>query len=227
MIKNWKIKCNLISPLCGDPPNIDSLLEYELSLRLGMKHANKLTRSIPLSEIERVPIPLATKTINGVDVYACSNPILGNVYADYTEKQSKRFDTDLLACVLHETQRKKLLTSSGPYKSRFVPLRIRVVDSVYWFVRGDRKEINKLLKKIIALGHCRNVGYGFIGSWEYEEQEEDNSIFAKNKGGYVLMKTLPIEAAKAKKAKGYRHSFGGAFPPYWHPETFQEVAVPC
>lgn len=182
MIKNWKVTAHLLSPLCGDAPFIDSLLEYELSMRLGMKHARKLTRNVSLSEIKRPPIPLAQRTICGHDVYCCSDPILGEVKAEWSDHQSKRFDTDLSALMLHPLHRKKLLTSSGPYKSRFVPLRIRLIDKICWFVRGDRKEINKLLKKIPSLGHLRNVGYGIIGGWEYEEQEEDNSIFAMHQG---------------------------------------------
>jgi hypothetical protein len=227
MLKNWLVKCNLSSPLCGAPPRIDALLEYELALRLGYKMAKKLTRNVPLSEIKHPPIPVSKRTIGGIDFYCSSDPILGNVFAEYTERQSKRFDTDICAALLGARSRKKLLTSSGPYKSRFVPLRIRVVDSVNWFVRGDRKEMNKLLKRIVALGHCRSYGYGRIAGWEYSEQPDDYSLFAPNKGGTVLMKTLPIGAVKDAHATGYRHSFGGAFPPYWHPETFMEVGIPC
>ena len=225
MIKNWKITCNLASPLCGDAPNIDALLEYELSLRLGMKFARKLTRNVPLSEIEQVPIPLAKRTIYGHDIYCCSNPIYGEVLAEWSDKQAKRFDTNMVALILHSSQHKKLLTSSGPYKSRFAPLRIRLIEKICWFVRGDRKEINKLLKKIIALGHCRNIGYGLIEGWEYEEQDEDYSIFAEHQGKKIIMKTLTFEAGKTMY--GFRHSYGGAFPPYWHPETFREIAIPC
>lgn len=225
MIKNWKITCFLSSPLCGDPPDIGSLMEYELSLRLNMKQAKKLTRSIPLSQIQRPPIPLAQRTIEGVDIYCCSNPIIGSVLAEWNDRQSKRFDTDLVAEILHEKSRKKLLTSSGPYKSRFVPKRVRLIEKICWFVRGDRKQINKLLKKIIAIGHCRNVGYGKIRNWEFEESEEDYSIFALHQNEKVLMKTLPLNGAKG--ATGYKHSYGGAFPPYWHPDTFMEIAIPC
>jgi len=225
MIKNWKITVKLASPLCGDAPQIDSLLEYELALRMGMKHSRKLTRNIPLSKIERPPIPLARRTINGHNVYCCSNPILGETKAEWSDHQAKRFDTGLMANILHPTQRKKLLTSSGPYKARFVPLRIRLVQKISWFVRGDRKEINKLLKKIITLGHARNIGYGVISSWEYEEMEEDYSIFAMHQGKKILMKTMEFEAVK--NYYGFRHSYGGAFPPYWHPETFKEIAIPC
>lgn len=228
MLRNWKVSCYLLSPLCGDPPMIDALMEYELALRLGMKHARKLTRNIPLSKIERPPIPLAKRTLCGFDIYCSSAPILGNVYAEYTERQSKRFDTDICAQLLDEKSRnKKLLTSSGPYKSRFVPKRVRVIDAVHWFVRGDRERMNNLLRRIVSIGSCRSYGYGSIDRWEYEEQESDFSIFAKHHGKNVLMKILPIAAAKSEMATGYRHSYGGAHPPYWHPETYMEIAVPC
>lgn len=225
-LKNWLITCHLLSPLCGDVPMVDSLMEYELAMRLGYKSSRKLTRNTPLSEIKPPPIPLAKRTLAGYDIYCSSAPIIGNVFAEYTERQSKRFDTDMCALLLDKKSAgKKLLTSSGPYKDRFVPKRIRLIDTINWFVRGDRKEINKLLKKIIALGTGRSYGYGQIDRWVYKEQEYDNSIFAIHKGKKVLMKTLPIEAAKG--STGYKHSYGGAFSPYWHPETFMDVAIPC
>ena len=225
-LKNWKVTCHLLSPLCGDPPMIDALMEYELSVRLGMKYARKLTRSIPLSIIDRPPIPVSRRTLSGIDYYCSSNPILGNVNAEYTERHAKRFDTDMCALLLDQkSSSTMLLTSSGPYKSRFVKKRVRLVDTVTWFVRGDRKEMNKLLKKFVALGHCRGYGYGFIDRWEYEEQPSDYSIFAPHNGGRVLMRTVAFEAAR--DSTGYRKSFGGAFPPYWHPDTFMDIAVPC
>lgn len=225
MIKNWKITCFLLSPLCGDPPNLDALLEYELARRLGYKHSNKLTRNVPLSEIKKPPIPLAKRTVAGHDIYCCSNPIIPKPKAEWSDHQSKRFDTDMVALILHRSQRKKLLTSSGPYKSRFSPIRIRLIDRIVWFARGDRGEINKLLKKIVALGHCRNIGYGTIDRWEYEEVDANNSLYASYKGKKIVMKTIPVEAAR--NYYGYRKSYGGAFPPYWHPETNQEIAIPC
>lgn len=226
-LKNWLVRCDLSSPLCGDPPMLCALMEYELSLRLGQKHARKMTRDIPLSEIDRPPIPVAQRSFGELDLYCSSNPILGNVFADYTERQSKRFDTDTCALLLTQKSRKKLLTSSGPYKSLYLPLRVRVVDSIYWFVRGDRKEMNKLLKKIVAIGKNRNCGYGRISWWSYEQQEDDHSIFTVHQGKNVVMKTVPISVAQRERATGYRHSFGGAFSPYWHPETFMEIAIPC
>jgi len=227
VIKNWKVTAWLSSPLAGEPPALDAILEWELSKRLGMKHHNKLTRNVPLSDIQRVPIPLAKRTISGHDVYACSNPIIPEPTAEWVDHMARRIDTDLIALLLAPNQRKSLLVASGPYKMLYRPLRIRLVDRVVWFARGDKTEIRKLLKSVNALGSHRGIGYGLVERWELEETgEDDYSIFADCQGKPVLMKTIPF-GHSLQNVGGYKHSFGGAFPPYWHPETYMEIAIPC
>ena len=226
MIANWKVSAYLRSPLAGDPPFLDSILAYELALRLGYKHARKLTRDIPMSQIESVPIPITQKTLNGIDIFCCSDPIMSPVLSEWIDHLVKRFDSDLVSLMLNPNQLKMLLTSSGPYKSKFDPMRIRLIERVTWFVRGDRKEINKLAKKIIAIGKRRNIGYGIIDKWEYEEMENDFSIFAPQNGQKVLMKTIPIVSVPSG-VKGYVRSYGGGVMPYWHPENYMEIARPC
>lgn len=226
MIKNWKLTVNLLTPLAGDPPALDSILEYEMAFRLGMKHARKMTRDIPLSDVTRPPIPLCRKTLSGVDVYQCSDPIVSETMAEWVEKQAKRFDTSKNALLLRPDQRKALLIASGPYKMRFAPVRVRLIKKVCWFFRGDRKEVNKIFKSIKSLGMKRSIGYGLIGSFSFEETENNYSLFANQHGKRVLMKTIPL-CDELNGATGYRESFGGGFPPYWHPETFTEIAIPC
>jgi hypothetical protein len=226
MIKNWKVTCWLASPLAGEPPKLDAILEWELAFRIGMKHARKLTRDVPLSEIERPPIPLAQRTIAGHDVYCASDPIMTPPLAEWVDYQNKRIDTDLVALLLRSEERKNLLVASGPYKMRHVPIRVRLIERVAWFVRGDRAEINKLLKSIHCLGKFRGIGYGLVDRWEYEETADDWSIYAEQHGKPVLMKTLPT-GSHLENVTGFRRGFGGAFPPTWHPETFMEIAIPC
>jgi hypothetical protein len=226
MIKNWRVTAQLATPLAGEPPAFDALLEWELARRLGMKYYNKLTRNVPLLDIPRVPIPLAQRTINGRDVYCCSDPIIASPIAEWADHQSKRIDTDLVALLLAPGQRKSLLIASGPYKMRYVPVRVRLITGIVWFFRGDKKEVNKLLKSVIGLGKHRNIGYGIIDGWDYEETEADYSITAMQHGKPVLMKTIPA-GAELENLTGYRKSFGGGAPPYWHPENYMEIAVPC
>jgi hypothetical protein len=228
MIKNWRATAWLSSPLAGEPPALDAVLEWELSRRLGMRHHLKVTRGTPLSELPRVPIPLAMRTMSGHDVYCCSDPILPPLLApEWVERTSKRIDADLIALLLTPEERKSILTASGPYKMLYKPVRIRLVDRICWFFRGDRKEVNKLLKSVFSLGSHRGIGYGGIERWEYEDMgENDYSIFAPRHGKPVLMKTIPF-GHSLQNVTGYKKSFGGAFPPYWHPENHREIAVPC
>lgn len=227
MIKNWKITAWLNSPLCGEPPALDAVLAWELSLRLGSKHHKKLTRNTKLKDIDVMPVPVAKRTISGVDILCCSDPILPEPLSEWEERQSKRFDTTHNALILAEKNRKSLLVASGPYKQRYSPLRVRLVENVVWFARCSRKETNKLLKSIISIGKGRNYGYGLVRCWDFEPTEGDFSIFSQYKGKNVLMKTIPLKCALELESTGYRRDYGAWQPPYWHPENFDEVAKPC
>jgi len=225
MIKNWKITACLISPIAEKPPMLDAILAWELSKRLGMKHYNKLTRNVSLKEIQKVPIPIVERTIEKNNVYCCSDPIYECVF-EWVEHRGKRIDTDLISLLLSPENRKSLLIASGPYKMRFAPVRTRMINKIVWFVRGDRKEINKLLKSVKSLGKHRSIGYGLIECWEYDEIEEDNSIFAFQNGNMILMRTVPF-GYFLNRVKGYKKSFGAYQLPYWHPENYREIAIPC
>lgn len=226
MIRNWKVTAHLLSPLAEEPPALDALLEYELALRLGYLRSRKLSRDVPLSEIERPPIPVYRQTIGDADVYRCSAPILPPADAEWIDYLNKRIDTSRIALLLAPEERKQLLVASGPFKMRHAPVRVRRVRCVTWFVRGDRVEINKLLRGIEFVGKKHVVGYGQVGQWEYQEVEEDYSITAPWQGQQVLMRAIPW-GPWVHGMKGYRRSYGACEPPYWHPERYREIAVPC
>jgi hypothetical protein len=226
MLDNWKITAELTSPLAGDFPDLGAIMEYELAYRLGYKHAKKLTRNVPLCELERPPLPVVTKEFCGKKVWAISNPIVPDILDEWVEHNNKRIDTHKIASMLDVRFQKSLFVASGPYKMRHVPMRIRLVPRIVWFARGDRKGMNKLLKSICALGHKRDVGYGIVKAWTFERMEKDYSIFADCRGKPVLMKTIPF-GPHMENVTGFRREFRGCVPPFWHPENFMEAAVPC
>jgi len=226
-LKNILVTSWLGSPLAGEPPDLDGVLAWELANRLGMKHARKMGRWTPPEEIQDVPIPLAKMTVGKYDVYRCSAPILPEpLVPEWVDHMSKRFESSKLAMTIAPDERKTVLVASGPYKSRFAPVRVRLVDRVCWFVRGDREGINKLLKSVKAIGTHRNIGYGWVYKWTYEEVDMDMSVFAPCKGKKVLMRTVPLNVP-LEGVCGYKRSYGGWRPPYWHPAFHAEVAVPC
>ena len=226
MIGNWKVTAWLSSPLAGEPPYLDAILGGEMALRLGAKHQKKLTRDTPISEMTKVPIPLAKRTVGGHDVYACSDPIIPNVADEWVDYSSKRIDGDLIASLLAPEERKSIGVTSGPYKMRHAPIRVRLVDRVCWFFRGDKYEIRRILQTVYSVGQYRKIGYGMVRSWEYEEMEKDNSIFTEDGSDRILMKTIPV-GNELEGVQGYKRGFGGAFPPYWHPDNSMEIAIPC
>jgi len=236
-LKNWLVSAWLSTPLCGDPPQLDAVLQWEMANRLGLKHAKKTGRWTPPDEIEDVPISLAKRTVNGRDIHCCSSPIIPPLYAQeagYIEKipsewvdhTGKRFESAKMAGIIAPEYRKSVLTASGPYKQRFVPERVRLVPRVCWFLRGDREGINKLLIRIYALGRHRSIGYGAVWKWTFDEVANDYSIFTPCNGKIILMRILPV-GEDLNNVCGYRLSFGGYRAPYWHPAYQTEVAVPC
>ena len=228
MLRNWLVSAWLSSPLAGEPPAIDAVLAWEMSLRLGYKHAKKMGRWIPESEIQDVPIPLARRTIGGYDILCASDPIIPPlVIPEWTDHTARRFESEKMALMISPDLRKSVLTASGPYKSRFAAERIRTVPRVCWFVRGDKKEMNHLLKYVFAIGRHRAIGYGQVYKWSYDEVEDDHSISTLQRGKPVLMRAVPMPSAMDLNACGYRQSYGGWRPPYWHPALHREIAVPC
>jgi hypothetical protein len=226
-MKNWKVTAALKSPLAGDIPNLDSILEWEMSRRIGIKRGRKLTRETQLDTVQRPPIPLARRTIGGATVYCCSDPIIADPAAEWTDYISKRIDTNMIARLLAPAERKSIGTTSGVYKMRHAPLRVRLIDRIVWFAHCDVGQsghrLRDILHHVYAIGKYRSIGYGLIDSWLVEEMgDNDFSLYADGR----LMKTIPA-AGLADGATGYKLSFGGAATPYWHPQNYQEVAIPC
>jgi hypothetical protein len=225
MLNNWKLTFHLISPISERPPMLEALLMWELSKRLGFSGREDLSRSTPLNQIKDIGIPICKKTIAGIDVFQCSNPIYKIEY-EYHENQAKRFECDKMALLLDKRERKSLLVASGPYKMRFVPIRTMLIPKVIYFFRGDRHEVNKILKSVLYLGRLRNIGYGRISHYEFEQVENNYSIFAESEGGkQVLMRTIPL--IDDSSIIGAVKSYGSCRPPYWHPENYMEVLEPC
>jgi len=210
----------MLTPLAVKPPALDALLMWELSNRLGLNHAEKLTRGVPLSKVKKCEhLPLCKKTIAGVDVFCCSDPIY-RIEHEYHERLAKRFECDKMALMLHESERKSLLIASGPYKMRFASIRCMLIPKVVYFFRGDKAEVNKLLKSVFAIGKYRNIGYGFVRDFEFEETQEDYSVFAEK----TLMRSIPfIDDAIIE---GAQIGYGACKPPYWHPDNMMKILVP-
>jgi hypothetical protein len=146
MLKNWKLTIKLITPIIGNPPFLDALLVEEMAFRTGgNNNGAKLTRNTNLTDAKNIPIPLSRVTLNGYNVFKCSDPVFKVIFSEM-HHHAKRFDCDKAAELLYPSERKSLLTSSGPYKMRYAPELVNTIPQIVYFFRGDRVEVNKLLK---------------------------------------------------------------------------------
>jgi hypothetical protein len=218
-----KVTCCLTSPIAGDIPMLDSIIEWEMAHRLGKGEA--IQRDRPAPPYGEIPVPYLRQGIGGLSVPCCSSPIL-EPCRDDVEFFAKRIATEH-SHLLAEKDRRMVPTGNGVFKSYRIPLRIRDCRRIVWFLRGERREIRKILKNIVSLGKKRSFGYARVGEWIVENVDEDWSWFAKTEAGSILMRPLPFCEDLPKDLIGARRDFGAAQSPYWHPDRYMERVIPC
>lgn len=221
---NWRVTAELSSPLAGDPPYLDGLLEHEMSQRHGK--AMRLTRAMPAPPIGSVHIPCLRGEFAGVrGIPRCSAPIVG---PDTTRHEhfAKRIAVEH-AGLLRDDQRLVVATGNTWTKSYRLPIRVGIAKTVAWFVGGaKRRNLKSLLDSVTSIGFKRSQGYGRVSCWIIEEVEHDWSWFADTEHGRLLMRALPWHD-EIERCIGWKRWCGAYAPPYWHPDRFAEVAIPC
>lgn len=218
-----KVTAWLASPLAGDPPMLCGLLQYEMAQREGK--ANKIRRDQPCPSMEDVHIPVLLRRFGNLSIPCCSSPILAPEI-ECVEHFAKRLATEH-AGLLAEDRRLKVAIGNSTFKSYRLPLRIRLVRRVVWFVVAKRRPVLKLLRSVRSLGKKRSYGYGRVERWEAEPAAADWSVFAPCAGKEVLMRPLPYGDWLPENLTGYRRDFGACQPPYWHPNRWCESVTPC
>jgi len=221
------ITARLATPLAGDVPRLDGLLEAVLAIYSAKGQPGyKIDRSSPCPPQCEIEIPLLRRRLGSWQVGACSDPIYPECAAEYVEYFTKKLGVEY-APLLEEENRLVVSTTNSWTKSYRLPLRIRQIDRVAWFAVADRRELIKTLKRVEFLGKKRSYGYGRVSQWEATEISRDYSWYARTDGTLVLMATLPVGAWIPKDLIGARRAFGGCVPPYWHPDRYTEIVVPC
>jgi hypothetical protein len=216
----------LDSPLAGDAPRLDGLLEFVMSLYHGKgKPGYKVDRRFPAPPQAEIPIPLLRRTLGAWQVGACSDPIYPVASSDGVEHVYKRIDPDL-APLLAVGARRKIATSNSWTKSYRLPMRIRVIDRVAWFAVADRRPLLKALRQVEAIGKKPSIGYGRVREWEITVAPADYSWFAPGHEGTLLMATLPAGEWLPRDLMGFRRGFGAAACPYWHPDRYCDILIP-
>ncbi len=226
-------------PLAGDPPQLDALLEWSLSSfqddfqaqqRAGLPHF-QIDRSRPAPPPGTIPIPVLRRQVGRWPIALCSSPILplspGGETVDYINKRLGVEHASLLSVA----ERKVVNTTNCWTKSYRLPLRIRAVPCVRWFCVGNERNLRKALRYVHAIGKKVADGYGRVREWTTETARGDCSWFAPHESGTILMRPLPLQVEARPwlpdNLMGCRQHFGACVPPYWHPDRFTEIVIPC
>lgn len=229
-----KVTAELSSPLAGDAPYLDAILEYQMALIEGRCMA--ITRADPAPVAGSVHIPILRGSIGGVDnIPRCSAPILSPENVRH-EHFAKRIAVEHANC-LSDNQRLVVATGNSWTKAYRLPLKISNVAKLVWFVGGNdserngkrssRKMLLSLLRRVHSVGKKRSQGYGRVAKWTAEETTDDNSWFAKTDHGTMLMRALPLCDDLPSDLIGFKRDFGGCIPPLWHPDRYMEIVTPC
>jgi hypothetical protein len=213
--------------LAGDAPRLDGLLEAMMSPHQGKgRPGSKVDRNFPAPPQAEIEIPLLRRRLGPWVVGACSDPIYPEPRSEGVEHVCKRIAPEL-APLLAPTALRKITTSNSWTKSYRLPLRIRLIDRVAWFAVADRRPLLKVLRRVDALGKKASIGYGRVREWRIEDVAGDYSWYLPTETGPVLMATLPAGDWLPSMLTGFRRGFGAAAPPYWHPDRYTEIVVPC
>ena len=221
--QNIKVTAYLSSPLVGDVPFLDGVLEYEMAQRTGL--AQKVQRHEPAPPYGEVHIPMLRRMIGGLLVPCCSAPIFAPDH-EFVSHYAKRLAVEH-SDLLREDRRLVVATANMVYKSYRLPMHTRACSRVVWFAKAHRRPTLKLLKSVHSLGKKRSQGFGRVSRWEAEDWPHDWSWYAPSEKGPVLMRPLPLCDELPKDLQGARRDFGAVQPPMWHPDRYTERVVPC
>jgi CRISPR type IV-associated protein Csf3 len=161
-----------------------------------------------------------------MSVYRASSPVFV-VETDNHEFFGKRLGVEH-ASLIDPRDRKVVAMGNATYRSYRLPLRVRAIRRVVWWVASDRRRaIKQLLRKITSIGKKRSIGYGAVAKWDVDQCDIDMSWFAPTEKGTILMRPLPNCDELPADLAGACPDFGAVQPPYWHPQRYVERMIPC
>ena len=221
LIKAW-----LASPIAGDAPMLDAILERHAFVH-DIDGCSKLSTGRQLNTHDALTydmldcVPLDRHTFpDGSTCYCTSSPIADTV-CETTEHYVKRLDYTELKGRVRPQDLGKLRQVTGPYTPSFEPHRVRTARSIAWYVRGDADTLRAWLEDVHQIGGKTAAGYGIVSSWSVTAADE---LWMLADG--VLMRPVPV-CAFEHAPKGAREYYGAIKPPYWHPMRQMEIYKPC
>ena len=114
--------------------------------------------------------------------------------------------------------RGKVRRGSGFFKDFIVRAPYVPAHRVVFYATGEAGEVERLVRKVAALGKERNVGFGAVRDVEVEEWGQEWGLV---RGG-LAMRPIPVRLLKRYEDAAYL----AYRPPYWAKESVELCAVP-
>lgn len=118
--------------------------------------------------------------------------------------------------------------SSGPYRTRRMPLLVTMCAAVTWRAVGDVEQVAALLEDIPAIGKKRGAGHGHVLAWRVEHAPwiSEQSAGHLHPDG-TLGRPCPIRcAAELEVLDTQTTGQAGLRPPYTHPARQHTLYLP-
>lgn len=215
------VTASLCSPLAGDAPQLDGLLELVMCGLVGRRGIDRAGPAPPLGQI---PIPILRRRLGEWTVAACTSAVLPDVLC-----QTERFTRilDFREPLLLGAPRR--VSASGTWTKGYrLPLLVRRVRLARWLCLGEPREMRRKLGEVTSIGRKISQGYGRVAQWSVDPwQGPDATWYAAGESGQVLMRALPIGDWLPANLQGARRTYGACCPPYWHPDRYTEIVAPC
>lgn len=227
------ITASLCSPLAGDAPMLDAILERYAFIH-NINNCESLSKGAQLNTHDTLKyymiesVPLAVHTFkNGKRCYCVSFPIV-DYKKDETEHFSTRMDFNTLKNIVSEKDINKLRQNTGAYAPTFEPFRVRAASQIKWYANGTKSYLSKWLNSIKYIGSRTSSGFGRVSQWSVEACDHDFWMMASCKDKKpVLMRSIPKDEMNIDEIDGAMLYFGALVPPYWHPQRQMEILKPC
>lgn len=193
----------------------DSILYNQvIRHKMGRKELT-YSRESTVKEFTGHQLPIQKRNIHEEEwYYACSFAVWGK-HKQAKHQFAKRFDIDSAAKYVDFKGKKPAIdTKRGEFKNYFITEYTFITESVQWYMRADKKSIERYLPFITHLGKHAKHGCGAVLRWEVQRTDKD---WYKNDADKNIMRAIPSE--KGSFIYGIR-------PSYWHPRHQTKVLLP-
>jgi len=216
-LDNLKITVSFKSPvIMTQPIHFDAILSFAL-----FQHTNDLDKAHDELPIER------TKNIYHASALFMQSPVK-IVNADFTGAlRLADMDKDLFQSNSKKGKRYLYIdTNRGDHKAELNTYKAYESEHGvgYFYVRGKRSEIVKLLETyIFAIGKKHDCGFGAIEAFTVEVVDSDHSFYHPKAG---VMRSLPIKDFKSLISGDVDVELCTFYPPYYNVDKMEQCFVP-